>query len=79
MKPNQLSALVRSEIARQFLDLTRKLLTIQDIAIHLQCHVCTFRRNRKKWRFPAPAIKEGQFIRWTPDQLTQWENRNTHV
>jgi predicted DNA-binding transcriptional regulator AlpA len=77
MKPTtQVSALVRREVLRQFAELVARLLTIQDIAEALRCHERTFRRRRKKWKFPAPAISEGNFIRWTPLQLQQWQTNH---
>jgi hypothetical protein len=70
----QVEALVRREVLRQFAQLVARLLTVDDIAEALCCHKRTFRRRRKQWNFPAPAIHEGNFMRWTPLQLQQWKN-----
>lgn len=70
--------IVRSEILRQFCDLLGKLVTIQDISRRLQCHERTFYRCRKKWGFPEPAIREGKFVRWTPEQVATWEKGRTN-
>lgn len=73
MTSTEIRLLVRREIIRQFAALMSKTLTQQDIAIRLNCHITTFRRNKRRWNFPPPAVAFGNFIRWTPEQLTAWE------
>jgi hypothetical protein len=73
MTSGEIRSLVRQEIVRQLACLVAKTLTQQDIAIRLNCHLTTFRRNKRRWNFPAPAIEFGNFIRWTPEQFSTWE------
>lgn len=73
-----LVTLIRAEILRQFCDLMGKLVTIQDISRRLQIHERTFYRCRKKLGFPEPAIREGKFVRWTPEQIAAWEKGRTN-
>jgi hypothetical protein len=72
------ASFIRLEIVRQLAGIFASLKTIQDVSVHLKCHERTFRRNRRKWGFPKPAINEGNFIRWTPEQITSWERSRTN-
>ena len=71
-----LRALLRREIVRQFAASVARLYTVQDVVRHLQCHESTFYRYRAAWRFPAPDINEGSFIRWHPQTVLNWKKPN---
>jgi hypothetical protein len=70
--------LVRAEIIRQFHQVLCGLLTVQDICIRLKICEKTFRRRRGQWKFPAPLICEGNFVRWSIQQIELWET-SRHV
>ena len=68
-----LRAMVKQIIAFELFKSVAKLWTIQDVVAHLKCDESTFYRRRAKWKFPAPDIHEGNFIRWLPETVSQWE------
>jgi hypothetical protein len=65
--------IVRAEIIKSLALLLEKMWTIQDVVRHLQCHKRTFERRRDDWKFPAPDIHEGSFIRWHPETVLNWK------
>jgi len=68
-----LDARIQVAIVKHLAALVGKLLTIQDICAKLGVHESTFYRRRKVWKFPRALINEGKFVRWTSEQLADWQ------
>lgn len=73
MNKYQIRALCREIVARELVALVQKMWTIQDVVRHLQCDESTLRRRKAEWKFPAPDIHEGRFMRWYPSTVLNWK------
>ena len=53
----------------------RQLLTKQQLAERLQCSVRTVERRAAAGELPRP-LKVGRLVRWTTEQLDQWQEQH---
>jgi hypothetical protein len=52
-----------------------RLWTYQDIAAHLQIDHRNLRPSRRGNKIPPPDICEGNFMRWFPQTILNWEQK----
>ncbi|HXE43228.1 MAG TPA: hypothetical protein VN516_09410 [Candidatus Baltobacteraceae bacterium] len=72
----QIRALIAQVLVKALAAHVASLWTIQDVVAFLKVNERTFYRRRADWKFPAPDINEGSFIRWHPDTVKNWKNPN---
>jgi hypothetical protein len=53
-----------------------RLWTYQDIATHLKIDHRNLRPSRRGNKIPPPDIREGNFMRWFPQTILTWEQKN---